>query len=159
MKKYVDLYIGLFFLLFTLVYVTQIPAIRITRVSLIHSAAYPKVMAALLFLLSAVQLFVAFRRLKQGVRVEEEKTHREYRGVAQTLFLVIAYVVALEPLGFPISSSLYIFLQTLIMCPPDKVRPARFGLIAVVASGVIYAVFRYGLDLMLPLGFIEELLY
>ncbi|MDR0466148.1 MAG: tripartite tricarboxylate transporter TctB family protein, partial [Deltaproteobacteria bacterium] len=84
---------------------------------------------------------------------------REYRGALLTLLLAVAYVAALEFLGFLISSSLYLFFQIMIMCPPDKVRPARFGLIAVVASGIIHVVFRYGLDLMLPLGVLEVLLY
>jgi putative tricarboxylic transport membrane protein len=158
-KKYVDLYIGLFFLAFTVIYITQIPAIRITRVSLVNSAAYPKAMAAMLLFLTAAQLYVALKQLKQGVQVEAEPSKKEYRGVAQTLFLVVAYVLALEPLGFPISSCAYIFLQILIMCPPAKVRPAQFAVIAVVASSIIYVVFRYGLDLMLPLGFLEILLY
>jgi len=159
LKKHMDIYIAVFFLLFTLVYMTQIPSIRITRVSLINSAAYPKAMAALLLLLSAAQLVLALKQWKQGVQVEKQGTKKEYKNVAQTLFLAVAYVVALEPLGFLISSFLYVFLQIRIMCPPEKFRPARFALIAACASGIIYVVFRYGLDLMLPLGFIEDLLY
>jgi hypothetical protein len=57
-----DLYIGLFFLLFTVVYIAQIPAIRMTRVSRIDSALYPKMIAALLLCLSLAQIYVALKR-------------------------------------------------------------------------------------------------
>jgi len=158
LKKYADFYIGLFFLSFTLIYISQIPTIRITRISLIDSAAYPKVMAALLLSLSVMQLFIALKKLKQGAQVQADQTKREYRGVVLTLLLVMAYVMVVEPLGFPISSAIYIFLHILVMCPPDKVRPGLFALIAVATPGFIYAVFRYGLNLMLPLGVLEGLL-
>jgi len=157
LKKYRDLYIGLFFLLFTLIYISQIPAIRLTRVSLINSAVYPTAIAALLLFLSAVQLFIALKRLKRDVQGGEEHTKREYKGAARTVFLAVAYVAALEPVGFFISSSLYIFFQILVMCPPEKARYGQFVVIAAAASGIINVVFRFGLNLMLPLGLFEYL--
>jgi putative tricarboxylic transport membrane protein len=147
----------LFFLVFTLIYISQIPAIRITRVSIIDSALYPKVMAALLLFLSAAQLYVALKRLKQGKQAGGEETKREYKGAVRTLLLAVAYVVVLEPVGFFISSSLYIFLQILIMCPSERVRYGQFAVIALTASGIIDLVFRFGLNLMLPLGLLELL--
>ena len=157
LKKYVDLFTGLFFLLFTVVYISQIPAIRITRVSTVDSALYPKVMAALLLGLSLAQLYAALKRLKQGVQAKEDQTKREYKGAVRTLFLAVAYVVVLEPIGFFISSSVYIFLQILVMCPPEKIRHGQFVVIAVAAAGIINLVFRFGLNLMLPLGLFEYL--
>ncbi|MDR2819668.1 MAG: tripartite tricarboxylate transporter TctB family protein [Desulfovibrio sp.] len=155
-----DLYIGLFFLLFTVVYIAQIPAIRMTRVSRIDSAMYPKMIAALLLCLSLAQIYVALKQLKLGGQaVREEQTKREYKGAARTLFLAVAYVVMMEDLGFLISSPIYIFLQILIMCPLEKVRYVQFGIIAIVASGIIYVIFRHGLNLMLPLGLLERLYY
>jgi len=158
-RKYVDLYIGLFFLLFSIVYSLQISSIRLTRVSVINSAMYPKWLAALLICLSLAQVLIALRQLKKGYIPEENQAKKNYKGAGQTLFLALAYVVVIETLGFLVSSSLYIFLQILIMCPPEKIRYAQFGSIAVVASGIIYVIFRYGLDLMLPLGFFEQLLH
>jgi len=154
-----DLYTGLFFLAFTLIYISQIPAIRITRISPIDSAAYPKVLAALLLGLSLVQIFSALRQLKRGVpTTREEELKKGYKGVVQSLLLFSAYVLVVEPLGFLISSVLYIFLQILVLCPPDKVRPVQFGFIALAASGGIYVIFRYGLNLMLPVGILEGLI-
>ena len=156
-KKHVELLIGLFFLLFTIIYISQIPAIRITRVSTVDSALYPKVMAALLLLLTLAQLYVGLKKLQQKDQAGEGQGKRKYKGALQTLILAIVYVVALEPVGFFISSFVYIFLQILVMCPPEKVRHAQFAIIAVAAAGIINGVFRFGLNLMLPLGILEML--
>jgi putative tricarboxylic transport membrane protein len=75
--------------------------------------------------------------------------------VLRTLFLSIVYVALLEPLGFLISSMLYIFFQTLNLCPKNEVGFVKFAIIAVVSSIIIYVTFRNGLHLMLPGGPLE----
>ncbi len=86
-----------------------------------------------------------------------QAVRREYGTVLKTLFLVVGYVCILEPVGFLVSSIGYAFLQILVMCPPSKREPTKFFAIAVVSTILIYIVFRYGLDLMLPEGILYDL--
>jgi putative tricarboxylic transport membrane protein len=73
--------------------------------------------------------------------------------VALTLALIAGYVAALRPLGFPIATAAYLFLQFLVLTPKDGGRPvALYAGLAVIAAGVIFATFRYGFDLLLPAG-------
>jgi len=70
-----------------------------------------------------------------------------------TVGLILVYVVLLKPLGFIISSSLYLFAQILVLVPVRiKKNYLLYALVAVITSAIIYVSFRFGLDLMLPAG-------
>ena len=73
--------------------------------------------------------------------------------VALTLALIAGYIAALRPLGFPIATAIYLFLQFMVLTPQGSGRslPLYAGL-AALASGLIFATFRYGFDLLLPAG-------
>jgi len=75
--------------------------------------------------------------------------------VLRTLIMSCVYVLLLEPLGFLISSILYVFCQILNLCPKNDVNIVKFAVIAVVSSVIIYFTFRNGLHLMLPAGPLE----
>lgn len=152
LKKYGNLLAGVFFLAFGIVYASQIPAIKITRVSLINSAYYPKILAAALLALAVAQIAVAVIAMRKKAADTAKEDKADYTAVILTLILAIAYVALLEPAGFLISSALYIFFQIIVMCPKDEIRPAKFAVISVIASAVVYFVFRNGLSLMLPAG-------
>lgn len=73
--------------------------------------------------------------------------------VGLTLVLIAAYVAALGRVGFPIATGLYLFVQFIVLTP-RAIRPplAVYGAVAVLASALIFATFRYGFGLMLPAG-------
>jgi len=155
LKKYGNLYAGIMFLVFTIIFAYQVPAIRITRVSLVHSAAYPTFILAALGLLSCAQIWLSARELRRTRIGDSEETgvnKRDYLCVLRTLILSCVYVLLLEPLGFLISSILYVFFQTLNLCPRSEVNIVKFAVIAIVSSLIIYVTFRNGLNLMLPAG-------
>ena len=159
LKKYGNLYAGLMFLAFTIAFAVQVPAIRITKVSLVNSAAYPTVLLAVLGVLACAQVWISVRELKRADAGDSgvEGKKKDYLCVLRTLILSIAYVMLLEPLGFLISSILYVFFQTLSLCPKDEINFVKFSVIAVVSSTIVYIMFRYGLNLMLPAGPLEGL--
>lgn len=152
LKKYGNLLAGLLFLAFAIVYASQIPAIKITRVSLINSAYYPKILAAALLTLSVAQIVSALAGMKKANNSEAAAEKKDYTAVLLTLLLAFVYVALLEPAGFLISSTVYIFCQIIVMCPKAEIKPAKFALISVIASAAVYFIFRNGLSLMLPAG-------
>ena len=156
-ERYEDLCIGGVFLAFTVFYVSQIPYIRVTNLAPMNSEVYPKIVTALLFFLSGLQIAVGIKKiLRADPDKKTQAQQKEYTTVIRTFFLTVVYILLLEPLGFFISSTLYVFLQIVLLCPPDKVRLGRFAGISLVVSAVVYGIFRYGLDLMLPAGPLVE---
>ena len=80
-------------------------------------------------------------------------------GVVSTCVLLVGYIVLLEPLGFLISTTLFLFLAVL-SCSWFLDRPADAGgwgrlgvtalVLALVGSGLTYLVFTYGFGLIFP---------
>ena len=104
-KKYMDLMTGIFFMVIAVVYTTQIRKIKLTKISLINSAFFPKICVCALILLSVCEIYQGIKSWKVSEDTEEEK--KDYRSAALTLGFSLIYVMLLEPLGFLISSVLY----------------------------------------------------
>ena len=75
-----------------------------------------------------------------------------------TLAASLLYVALLKPLGFVISSVLYLELQMCIMAQKERRRPLKFLIISIVSVVVIYFVFHNLLQLMLPNGILTGIL-
>lgn len=82
----------------------------------------------------------------------------DYGRVILTLVFSLLYVALLKPLGFVISSILYLELQMCIMSQKEKRKPVKFLLISVISVMVIYFVFHNLLQLMLPNGILTGIL-
>lgn len=154
-----ELAIGILMLAAGLIYLamtTQLP-----DKGLIDAAFVPYLLAGLLCLLGIMQL-LASRHPRSAPLSTEEKLEAEaekaagasdYPTVFKTLGLIVLYTLVLQPLGFPIATALYLYLQFLILTPTGQ-RPNHLGYvaIAVITSVLIFVAFRYGFDLMLPAG-------
>ncbi|WP_078394300.1 tripartite tricarboxylate transporter TctB family protein [Shouchella patagoniensis] len=69
-----------------------------------------------------------------------------------TTCLILLYVLLLPVLGFIISSSLYLVLQTILLTEKGKQNILLFIPFAFIGSITIYALFRFAFNLMLPVG-------
>ncbi|TVT27388.1 tripartite tricarboxylate transporter TctB family protein [Salinicoccus cyprini] len=82
---------------------------------------------------------------------KEDKKH--YGLVGLTLLLLIAYVAVMSLLGFIISTSLYLFIQMVIMATQrDKMKYIIFAVLSIASSVLIYWIFKGFFNLMLPAG-------
>ena len=130
------------------------------RKAFIDAAFVPYLLAAGMCVLGALQLLSARRSPEaDGDTPAAAKDSADYATVGKTLGLIIGYIALLEWAGFPLATVAYLYLQFIGLTPlSQKVAHGRYLLIAVLASALIYALFRHGFDLMLPaglLGFIE----
>ena len=82
----------------------------------------------------------------------------DYGRAMLTLAASLLYVALLKPLGFVISSVLYLELQMCIMVQKERRRPLKFLIISIVSVVVIYFVFHNLLQLMLPNGILTGIL-
>ncbi|MCQ2041825.1 Tripartite tricarboxylate transporter TctB family protein [Stutzerimonas kunmingensis] len=129
----------------------------------IDAATVPTLLAILLCLLGGLQTLSALgnraRPAAEGETDAPEQTSTsvvEPLTVLKTLGLILIYVVLLGPVGFPIMTALYLYLQFIVLTPVDhKVRHLPYAAIAVVTSAVIYLLFREAFDLLLPAGLLN----
>ena len=136
----------------------------------IDAATLPVLLSGLLLLLGVMQLFSAFAS-KATVSTEppskeaDESSEKavaeivEPKTVIKTLALILAYMALLGPVGFPIMTALYLYLQFIVLTPVNqKVRHLTYALIGVISSAVIFLLFREAFDLLLPAGLLNNYL-
>lgn len=161
-KKLRDIIIGVvgFALsVFYLIYAMQIK----TRPKLTPSYASARIMPTLLGVLLAILSLVL---IAQGVKKkklydggEVEKTdHADNIAVILTFSVIIGYIIVMPMLGFILSTAIYLFLQMLILAPPDKRNVPLFAIVAVGFTAIVFVAFRVGLQQLLPRGIIESLI-
>ncbi|RKQ97092.1 putative tricarboxylic transport membrane protein [Kushneria sinocarnis] len=67
------------------------------------------------------------------------------------VLVLIVYTLTLEPIGFPIATT----LGVAILCWRMGAPLLRAGLVGVCGAAIGYALFNYGLELTLPAGLLE----
>lgn len=78
--------------------------------------------------------------------------------MALTVAVILLYILIMQPLGFCLSTVIYLFLQMVVLAPKDKRNYLLFAIVAVVFTALIFVAFRIGLQQLLPRGIIENLL-
>lgn len=132
----------------------------------VDAATVPKLLAGLLSLLGVMQLISAFAKPKAAAEPaspvpteaqEQPADVIEPKTVLKTLGLILGYMALLGPVGFPIMTVIYLYLQFLVLTPVNqKARHLTYLLIAVICSALIFLLFREAFDLMLPAGLLNN---
>lgn len=138
----------------------------------IDSGTVPALLAGLMLLLGAIQLFTTLTHKPQAAaeplrrddgdlpELPSQEPAREViepRTVVLTLGLMLGYVVLLGPVGFPIMTVVYLYLQFLVLTPVrHKPNHLSYLLISVISSAAIFLLFREAFDLMLPAGLLNN---
>ena len=121
----------------------------------------PKVVSVLTFALAAVLLMQGLRRARSLSEAQDAEAPTARRGDfierhadRLCLALIVAYAFAFEPLGYLVSTTIFLFLEFIIMAPADSRRYLPFALAAVVVSVATYYVFVRLFYVFLPIGFV-----
>lgn len=128
----------------------------------IDAAFVPTLLSVLLCLLASMQLFSAFSAL-EPTATDASTTDAaapvigsDIKTVIKTLALIVGYIALLNPVGFPIMTVIYLYVQFVVLTPVDhKVNHLTYALIALISSASIYLLFREAFDLMLPAGLLN----
>lgn len=156
LKKFGDLVAGILFLVLSIVLFLAANALPPSLMGGLGSDFMPKVLAIVTCVLSFFQIRAGFRTMRTcQADTEEDDDKPEYLRVLATIAAFTAYVFVIEPVGFLVSSIVYLFLQMVILAPAEKRRPkgiVLFAVIAVVVCVAVYFIFRFGLNVMLPAG-------
>lgn len=115
----------------------------------VGSAFFPKVIAVAIIGMAAMRLVMALREKDTGAA---KKSSSDMKGGWLTILLVGLYVIAFQPVGFLISTAVYLFLQILVLTPADKRKIPVILAISVIASVFIWVLFNYAISSPLPKG-------
>jgi len=167
MKK--DLIVGTFFLIFGALYFSSAFSIGTYKgyaSQNISSAFIPKLLGILLMFLSACLLYqtvMAWKRLKKDLEASPHSIQEpqqgylffkpeEIRSLVAVFASLAAYIALMEPVGFILSSCGFLFVAIRIMAPDGKFNWRMTALLSAIVPICIYALFVYGLDMVLPEG-------
>ncbi|MBQ9009315.1 MAG: tripartite tricarboxylate transporter TctB family protein [Clostridia bacterium] len=163
-KKCKDLILGVIMLLFSGFYLFNAQQIK-TRPKLTPSYASAKIMPTLLgILLAILSAFCIIQGIRKLVSKEtdSEPTKKLDKGdvmaVVYTFAVIIGYILIMPTLGFILSTMIYLFLQMIILAPPEKRNYVLFAIVTVVFTVLVFVAFRVGLQQLLPRGIIESLI-
>lgn len=133
-------------------------AISFTVKSIIENdvgpAFMPKVVAVAIVIVSASKLVIALKNHSPKY-TEKRQSEDDKMGSLMTILNLAAYVILFEPLGFIISSIVFLTLQMTILADKTHFKPVKFGIISISATLAIYFLFVYAFNLMLPEGLLD----
>lgn len=69
-----------------------------------------------------------------------------------TIVLMVLYMLAFEPVGFVVSSAVYLFLQILLFSEKSNRKIILFAVISVILPLAVDALFVYVIKMPLPVG-------
>lgn len=165
MKNRTDFIAGIVLAIFSILYYMQACSVRIfpgMGKSIVNSQTMPKILAVCLFLLAACLISRPFRKSYKDDNSSKKKmlslmeTVKENSLIIYTFGALFLYALALEYVGFIISSAVYIFLQTLILMPKQNRSFIKAAILGVVSGVAAFCIFVYWLDVLLPVGKLFE---
>lgn len=164
-KQYkLDIIPGIVIALFSIAYLAMIPGIQ-TFTGLgatpLTNHFIPYLWGGVLLVLGLWITIRGFRKRKkylaEGGKIEKttfKEALMERREVVASFIALGLYVGLMGPLGFVIATIAYVFAQILILTPREKWKknylPA--AITAVVTGVALFYIFRYLLNVLLPVG-------
>lgn len=115
----------------------------------------PKIAATLLLILGIVRLIQALRikETEAEKKIEAESASGlNYRALFLSIVLLGAYILLLAPVGFLITTTVYVTAQMYLYAPGEKRFLYLCPIVGVVSSAIIYYAFVHGFELLLPAG-------
>lgn len=162
-KKFGDLIVSICYLALAIALIVLAKALPKSTVMEIGPDFMPTVVGVICLVLSLLLLVQAITKLRSkdgALKAAGEETGEasDYKRVIESLILALAFVNVLKPVGFIISTLVYLALQIIVLAPNDK-RTKKdillYLIIDVVFTFVVYFLFRYGFKIVLPAGLIK----
>jgi len=158
-KKYKDVFCGGALILLGAGLFAASFGIKSVALNLIKADFFPRLDAALLVILGVILTVTGFSKAKY-IQIEEDGQPPFWKNdstvsMLETLALVSVYVFLMKPVGFIISTFLYLAAQMVVLAPREKRTRKNimlFVVISLATSLAVYLVFVKVFYLMLPAG-------
>ena len=154
LRKYGNIIVGVFFMLLSAALITLALQLPKSAVMDIGPDFMPLVIGCVTLGIAALLTFLNVKNFKLHLEELEsaEPEECDYRRVAYSFVVTVVYVLILQPVGFIISTIVYLPLQMMILAPVGKRNPVILVVISVIFTLVVFALFRYGFKIVLPAG-------
>lgn len=156
-KKYGDIVVGVFFMALSAIMMVMAKMLPKSKVMDIGPDFMPLVIGAITFILAAILTFLNVKNMKmRAAEIDPSKIEDcDYKRVLLSALLVLIYVFILQPVGFIISTLVFLPLQMLVLSPDDqrgKKQVIQLLVIDLIFTMVVFFLFRYGFKIVLPAG-------
>lgn len=117
----------------------------------------PKVATTLLLVLAAAQFVSSMPQTRtqqpdDASAAQSEENGQNYRAFYLNILLLVGYVLLMQPVGFLLSTAVYITLQMYLYAPKERKYLYLSPAVGIVSSVAIYYAFVSGFELLLPAG-------
>ncbi len=151
-KKYGDIISGSFIIAVSVLIFVLSFSIKQFETEGVGAAFMPRVVSVFFLLLGIALVKGGIKTYKNFKEGSNEASLSDYRAVFYTLILLLLYVSLLSTVGFIIMSTIYLFLQFIIVSRKEERNFVLFGILSVVTSLGAYYLFLMAFNVILPSG-------
>lgn len=156
-KKYGDMIVGGFFMILSAGMMIMAKMLPKSTIMDIGPDFMPMCIGLVTFVLAAALAFLNFKNLKMRTAEAEkmEKEELDYKRMLTSFMLILVYVYLLQPVGFIVTTILYLPLQMYVLAPDEKKTKKdiiQLAVTSVIFTFVVFFLFRYGFKIILPAG-------
>lgn len=143
-----NIIVSIFSLLFSAFIFIESLGIKAQMRNDMGSGFFPRVIAVAIAFVAVIQLIMALR--EKSVPAKESSIDK--KGGYMTILLVLLYVTAFQSVGFIIATVCYLYLQILVLTPPEKLNLPFLCGFSFAVPLFIYTLFVYAINTPLPKG-------
>ncbi len=148
-----DVVIALLLLILTAVFFADTFAYHRLHMTIIGAKLWPRIVLAALFILSLMYLVQSLRAPKTAdVPFDLKDWLRANRNVISSFALYALFLITLPYLGMLLGGTLFVFATLTVLGHRDLRSHLVHLAIAVVSMGSMWAIFTFGLGVILPEG-------
>lgn len=156
-KKYGDIAVGIFFMMLSAAVMVMARMLPKSKVMDIGPDFMPMCIGGVTFIVAAILTVLSIREFKAKAAkiVESDLPDCDYKRVLESILLVLVYVYVLQPVGFLLSTFIFLMLQMWVLSPDDergKKEIIKLAVINLIFTLIVFFLFRYGFKIVLPAG-------
>lgn len=156
-KKYGDIVVGVFFMILSVVLIAMAKMLPKSKVMEIGPDFMPMVIGVITLILAAILTFLSVKNFKMHADAIDPDSlpDCDYKRVLSSIILVLIYVFTMQPVGFILTTLVFLLLQMLVLSPDDARGTKdiiKLAVIDVIFTLVVFFLFRYGFKIVLPAG-------
>ena len=156
-KKYGDIVVSVFFMALSAVMIYAATLLPKSKVMEIGPDFMPTVVGIATLILSTALLVISLKNLKTRIAEVDANPPADvdYKRMLLSLILILVYVFALKPVGFILTTLVYLPIQMYVLA--DKEHRSKKDIITLLIIDVVFTIavfflFRYGFKIVLPQG-------
>lgn len=159
-QKYSDVFSGVILLMAAVGMFVTTYSFEALTVSKVGPEFMPRIIALLIAVTSIAMIVSAFNKMRrekiENAQILDEEMdssgEKSYTSVLVSVLLMVGYFVLMPYIGFLIMTTIYLFLQMLLLSDKSNKKIVLFFAISIVSSLVTYFIFRSIFYVMLPSG-------